>query len=76
MSGLFLRLALRYIALMSEPGKTRYLVSVLENVGGRLGWHHLLRTDDKDAADALYAALAADDGVKVKFQVLPPGVME
>lgn len=61
---------------MSELEKTRYLVSVLEDVGGRLGWNHILRTADKKKAEDLYDSLIADEGVRVKFKVLPPGVME
>lgn len=56
--------------------KTRYQISVLEDVGGRKGWHHLLLTEDKEEAEALYESLKQDTGISARYRILPPGVVE
>ena len=59
---------------MSE--KTHYVVTVLENVGGRLGRRIVLRTTKEDEALELYNMLKADPEARVLYDVLPPGVVE
>lgn len=51
--------------------ETRYIVSILEPVGGKLGWRTLLNTKDLEEANALIAAME-QDGVRSKFDVILP----
>lgn len=65
------RLAHQFLLVypLPMPDETpAYLISIKEE--GR--WRHLLYTLDKDEADAMYASLMADEGVRVKFQVILP----
>jgi hypothetical protein len=56
---------------MSEP--TLYTVSILERQeDGRLAWRGLLTTRDHEEANALYASLIADEGVKARVVVILP----
>lgn len=57
---------------MTDPPGTIYEVSVLEDVGGRLGRHVLLRTTDEAEAKALYDSLMADDGVRARIETFKP----
>ncbi|WP_164548803.1 hypothetical protein [Mesorhizobium sp. M7D.F.Ca.US.005.01.1.1] len=52
--------------------KPTYEVSVMEDVGGRLGRHILLKTKDEAEAKALYESLVADEGVKARIETLAP----
>jgi hypothetical protein len=55
---------------MSEP---TYVVSILERQeDGRLAWRGLLTTRDHEEANALYASLIADEGVRAKVEVILP----
>lgn len=59
----------RYIPSM--PDETCYIVSILEPVGGKLGWRTLLNTKDLEEANALISALEAD-GAKCRYEVILP----
>jgi hypothetical protein len=53
--------------------KPRYIVSILEKLpDGRNAWRVLLSTSDEGEANALYASLMADEGVKAKVEVIMP----
>jgi hypothetical protein len=60
---------------MSEPKQT-YVVTVIENVGGRLGRRVVLRTTNEDEAVELYNMLKSDPEARVIYGVLPPGKVE
>lgn len=51
--------------------KPVYEVSIVDDVGGRKGWHVLLKTTNKAEVDELLDMLKADEGVKAKFVILP-----
>lgn len=53
------------------PDETRYIVSILEPVGGKLGWRTLLNTKDLEEANALISALEAD-GATARYEVILP----
>lgn len=56
--------------------KYTYVVTVIEDVGGRLGRRVVLRTTKEDEALELYNMLKADPEARVLYDVLPPGVVE
>lgn len=60
---------------MAEP-KNTYVVTVIENVGGRLGRRVVLRTTNEDEALELYNMLKSDPEARVLYDMLPPGQVE
>ena len=56
--------------------KPTFVVTVIENGGGRLGRHELLRTTNEDEAVELYNMLKSDPEARVIYDVLPPGKVE
>jgi len=71
---LFAFQARRYIGSMSA--KPTFVITVLGNVGGRLGRHELLRTKNEDEAVELYNMLKSDPEARVIYDVLPAGKVE
>lgn len=59
-------------AVDSKEISTRptFEVSILEEVGGRLGWRVILNTGDVEEANSLVEAMQ-QDGVKVALDVIP-----